>query len=202
MLDIAQLKLFAGILAVLFAFVSYLPYLQGMFAKTIQPHPYTWLIWTITTGTAALGVWHGGGGYGAFPLLLWTLLTCMIFFLSLKYGTKNITTSDIALLFLALVAILLWWQFHAPLLSILMITGIDALGYLPTFRKSFAEPWSESILSWALFTLTAFFGLLALTTYNFLTAIYLTMSASANVIVIAICLARRKSIPKPSAVHF
>lgn len=170
-----------------------------MVLRHTTPHPYTWLIWSITTGTAAVGGWYGGGGYGVALLVLWSVLTFLVFLLSFKYGTKNITKGDVALLVLTILAILVWWQLHAPLLSILMVTAIDAFGYIPTIRKVFEEPWSESLVSWFLFTMTALIGLVALAQYNFLTVVYLAMSATLNSIVIGTCLLRRKQIQKPNA---
>lgn len=190
-------KIVATILSLVLGVLSYIPYIRSMVRGQTTPHPYTWLIWAITTGTAAVGGWYGGGGYGVLLLALWSVLTFLVFLLSFKYGTKNITKGDVALLVLALLAILVWWQLNAPLLSILMVTAIDAFGYVPTIRKSFEEPWSESLSSWFLFTATALVGLIALAQYNFLTVVYLAMSATLNAIVMGICLFRRRNISKP-----
>jgi len=189
-------KIVATVLSLVLGALSYIPYIRSMVRRQTTPHPYTWLIWSITTGTAAVGGWYGGGGYGVLLLALWSALTFLVFLLSFKYGTKNITKGDVALLVLAFVAILVWWQLHAPLISILMVTAIDAFGYVPTIRKSFEEPWSESLSSWFLFTVTALIGLVALAQYNFLTVVYFAMSATLNSIVMGICLFRRRSIPK------
>ncbi|MBP9832205.1 MAG: hypothetical protein KBC74_01580 [Candidatus Pacebacteria bacterium] len=193
-------KIIATILVLIFGVVSYIPYIRSMVLRQTTPHPYTWLIWAITTGTAAVGGWYGGGGYGVLLLALWSVLTFLVFLLSFKYGTKNITKGDVTLLVLALLAILVWWQLNAPLLSILMVTAIDAFGYVPTIRKVLEEPWSESLASWLLFTVTALIGLVALAQYNFLTVVYLAMSATLNSIVIGICLFRRRAILKPTSV--
>ena len=192
-------KIVATVLSLVLGALSYIPYIRSMVRRQTTPHPYTWLIWSITTGTAAVGGWYGGGGYGVLLLALWSVLTFLVFLLSFKYGTKNITKGDVALLVLALLAILVWWQLNAPLLSILMVTAIDAFGYVPTIRKSFEEPWSESLSSWFLFTVTALIGLVALAQYNFLTVVYLGMSATLNTIVMGVCLFRRRSIPKPAS---
>ena len=193
-------KIIATTLSLVLGVLSYIPYIRSMVLRQTTPHPYTWLIWSITTGTAAVGGWYGGGGYGVLLLALWSVLTFLVFLLSFKYGTKNITKGDVTLLVLALLAILVWWQLNAPLLSILMVTAIDAFGYVPTIRKVLEEPWSESLPSWLLFTATGLIGLIALAQYNFLTVVYLAMSATLNTIVISICLFRRRAILKPTSV--
>ncbi len=187
-----SIKLIFAILASLVGIVgAFLPYLRDIFLKKTKPHAYTWLIWTITQGTAVAGLWYGGGGWGALALFIGTVFLFIIFLLSLKYGTRNITKGDTIILIAALLAIVIWWQLHNPLLSVVMVSAIDFLGYLPSFRKTFKEPWTETPTSWAAFSLVNIFSILALNQYNFLTLTYLIMNTTANIMLLTICLARR-----------
>jgi hypothetical protein len=188
----------AAVVSALLGLIGYAFYIRGMLKGNTQPHAYTWLIWSITLGTATFGVWYGGGGSSVIPFVSATVVTLIIFLLSFKYGTRNITKGDTIVLLLALFAIAAWWQFHAPLLSIAMVTGIDLFGYLPTFRKSFEEPWSEPLSSWLFFAVTSFFTFAGLSAYNFLTLGYILPTAVANLAVLFICLSQRKVIPKPA----
>lgn len=193
----SDLKVLFAIIGGIFAVLAYIPYLKGMFAGNTRPHLYTWLIWSITNGTATAGLWYGGGGWGAVSQTISAFLTFAFLILSFRYGTKNITRSDSAVLLLALSAIFIWWLLQSPLLAVLMVTVIDAFGYLPTFRKSFEEPWSEPILTWVMFTFAVVFGLLALSSYNPITVTYLLMSAIANAFLVSICIVRRRMTPRP-----
>jgi hypothetical protein len=192
-----ELKIILGIIASLFTIAAYFPYLRDMFRGTTKPHSYTWLIWFLTTATATTALWYGGGGYGAISPTVSTLLTFAILVLSLKYGTRNINKNDTILLICALAAIVVWWSLQNPLLAVLMVTIIDAAGYWPSIRKSFAEPWSESVVTWVFFNLGISFSLLALEEYTLTTMTYLLMSFLGNVILIFICLLRRPHAPKP-----
>jgi len=193
-----DLKIIFGVLASAVSIAAYIPYLASIRAGTTRPHLYSWLIWTITTGTAAAGSWYGGGGYGAFGATVAAVLTFIPFLLSFKYGTKNITPSDTAVLILALLAIVVWWQLKQPLFSIIMVTLIDTFGYIPTYRKSWNEPWSESIFPWLLWLLYGLFLLLALESYNPLTLIFtLTTTIAANAALIGMLLFRRRFVLKP-----
>lgn len=194
-----NIKFLSAVLSTSLGFFAYFFYIRGMFRGETKPHLYTWLIWTITLAIAVAGIWYGGGGYALVSLSIAACITFFIFLLSFKYGTRHITKWDTALLLLALTAILVWREFHAPLLSVFMVTAIDALGYIPTFRKSFVEPWSEPMLSWILFTLPTILTISALSNYNLLTTLYLAMSVFLNVLLIAMCLWRRKKIPRPPA---
>lgn len=53
------LAIISTVVAIALAFV---PYLRDIFRRKTKPHTYTWLIWTITQGTAVAGLWYGGGG--------------------------------------------------------------------------------------------------------------------------------------------
>lgn len=191
-----DIKLIFAILSGLVAIIgAFLPYLRDIFRKKTKPHAYTWLIWTITQGTAVAGLWYGHGGWGAVTLAIGTLFVFLVFLLSLKYGSRNITKSDTIVLIAALLAIVVWWQLHNPLLAVLMVSIIDVLGYVPSFRKSFQEPWTETLSSWVVFSVANILSMLALSEYNFLTTAYLMVITAANITLLTICVVRRRVIP-------
>lgn len=190
-------KTIFAILSILISAIVFANYLYNLLKKRAKPHTYTWLIWLLTQGTAAVGLWYGGGGKGALALTLSTIPILIIFLLSLRYGTKNITLTDKFTLAFALLAILIWWQLDNPFLAILMVTIIDLVGYFPSWRKSVKEPWSEPILSWSISPVGHLLTIFALAEYNFYTVAYLMSLVIANFILVAICLVYRRKIPKP-----
>lgn len=181
-----------SVVATAIGVVAFLYYFGGLFALQTKPHTYTWLIWALTQGIGFAGIWYGNGGWGALSLVIGEVLTTSVFLLSLKYGTKNITKGDTIILIAALIAIALWWQLHQPVLAVALVSVIDVAGYIPTYRKSFADPWSENLIPWFAFSLSNLCAALALTNWNFLTITYLASITSANIILIAICLLRRQ----------
>ena len=194
---VINIKLILAILAtVVIVGGAFLPYLRDIFRGKTKPHAYTWLVWTITQGTAVAGLIKGKGGWGALTLIIGIVFCLIIFLLSLKYGTRNITKSDTVILVAALSAIVVWWQLENPLLAIFMVSVIDVLGYIPTFRKTFEEPWTETAISWAVFSLVNILIIFALSEYNLLTLTYLVTITFANFTLLAICLIRRRVIPK------
>lgn len=198
MINDLNIKLLLAILAVIISIGGgYFPYLRDIFSKKTKPHAYTWLIWSLTCGTAVAGLFYGNGGWGAIALLVGTIFAFIVFLLSFKYGTKNITKGDTIILAAALLAIVVWWRLNNPWLSVLMVSIIDFLGYLPSFRKTFAEPWTETPISWAIFSITNILTIFALTQYNFLTLAYLIIVTGANLILLAICLLRRRVVARP-----
>ena len=192
-----DIKIIFTIIATVIGTVAFLPYLRDIFLLKTKPHIYTWLIWLMTQGTAVFGIWYGGGSWGALNLTVGTLFLAIVLILSFKYGTKNITKGDTFILIMAFCAILVWWQLDKPLLAVVMVSIIDLIGYVPSFRKSYADPWSETIIAWIAFAASDIFALLALSEYNTLTVTYLATITLANIALSLFCLFRRSFVLKP-----
>ena len=193
-----DLKLVSAILATIIGVGAFLPYLWDVIKKKTKPHTYTWLIWCLTQGTAVAGMWYGNAGWGGIALTIGLFFVFIIFLFSFKFGTRNIKATDTVILLAALAALFVWWQLDNPVAAVLMVSAIDILGYIPSWRKSITEPWAETLWSWSAFSIGNFFALLALTEYNLLTTTYLYAITFANLVLIMICLYYRKSIPKPN----
>jgi hypothetical protein len=194
-----ELKFFFALIGVIAGTGASLFYIVDVLRGKTRPHLFTWIIWSIAVGTVAAGVWYGGGGFGVLGPIAGFLTTLCVAVLSLKYGTKNITIHDTIALCTALGAILVWWQLQQPLLAVLMVTVIDLLGYIPTFRKSFHEPWSENVFIWSLWIFSTACYIASLAAYNPLTLAYpLITGIIANVFLILMLATRRRTIPRPS----
>ncbi len=193
MLATLNFKLIWAILATLLLIIGYLPYLRDIFNRKTKPHIYTWLIWAITQGTATLILLQGGGKFGGLSLLVGTILVLVVFFLSFRYGTLDISRSDKIFLLLALLAIIIWWQLKNPVLAVLLVSLIDALGYLPTIRKTFKNPRSETLSFWIMMALVDIFALASNAKYNLLTTVYLATILVANLLMVYICLFHKPS---------
>lgn len=191
-----QLKILFAILSIICGLTAFLPYVFDIFRLKTKPHIFTWIIWFLTQSTATYAIFHGGGGIGGLELLMGTVLQLVVILFSLKYGIKDVTKSDAAVLIIALAAIVIWWQLNQPILSVFMVSAIDASGYIPTFRKSYKNPWSETLKTFFLFALSDMFSILALKEYNFLTMTYLLTILVLNISIVAFCLSRRKFTDK------
>lgn len=194
MLEIADWKLIAGSIALSITVASYFPYWVEIFRGNTKPHLYTWLIWLISQIVALAGMLYGGGGHGTFALWAGLFGVGSVFLLCFRYGTKNIMRSDIVVLLLALIAVALLVVFDNPLLAVILVSLIDALGYIPTIRKLYQEPWTESLLSWSIVTIAHLFSFMALAHYNALTLTYLITVFFANIILLSIGLIRRTQL--------
>ena len=110
-----------------------------------------------------------------------TTIVCFLFFVAgLIRGEKNITRSDWISLIGALIALALWLIFNATFVSILLVVTADALGLIPTIRKSMIHPYQETLITYLFSAIKAILSLFALTTVSFETAFYLFYLLIAN----------------------
>lgn len=183
-----------GTVAVFLALFSSSLYIRDIFRGNTKPHIYTWLIWSIVTSIAFLGQWVSGGGPGAWATGVTTLVTVFILLLSLKggYGTKDITHFDKICLVLAIASILPWVLTKSVLWSVIFATLIDLIAFIPTMRKTWHAPHSESLGSIYVDALKHSLSIFSMGSYTFLNWMYPASVLTANFIIITEIELRRK----------
>ena len=97
-----------AIIGAVIAVVGNVPYLLDVIKKRVEPHPYTWLVWTIVSGVTFFGQVAKGAGIGALPTAAAEIFTVIIFLFSLQYGFKNIVKTDTYFLIFALLGLIPW----------------------------------------------------------------------------------------------
>jgi len=168
-----DIKLFFGLVSSFVAIICFAPYLIDIFKKKTEPHMYSWLIWTILQVVGVMAQLKDGAGYGSWALAIGVFFCFTIFLLSFKYGTKNISKFDIFCLVASLFAILIYINIQNPVWAIIVVAIIDFVGFLPTFRKGFQEPFSETPNTFVMSAVANFLSLLALQNYSLTTVLYI-----------------------------
>ncbi len=171
-------------------------YIRSILKWVTKPHIYTKIIWFILTGIGfiiQLQEW-------AWPWSWVMWITCFSQFftllLSIKYWTKDITKFDTLLLILALLCIPIYLWVDNVIYALIFVLFIDFLWYIPTYRKTFNDPWSEDMLVWSITNSKYIIALFALYQYNFNTMAYLVFLILANALLLWIMLVRRREIPQ------
>ena len=170
----------------------FVPYIRDIFRHKTQPHSYSWFIWTILQFTGVIAMFSAGAGAGISSLAIGTTLCGFIFLLSLRYGTHNIKTFDVICLIGALGALAIYFFLHNELLSVLMVVSVDIIGFLPTFRKAYEEPKTETVSTYVLSAVADALALGALTVFTVTTSVYLISLVVTNGLCAFIILIRRK----------
>ena len=189
-----DLKIALGIVGGLLIAGSFIPYIRDILKDDTKPHVYTWFIWSITHMIAALAIFEGNGGsFAALSVASGGILSFTVFVMSLKHGTKNITAFDTITLIIAILAVFMWWKLNHPEWAIITIVLVDLLGFLPTFRKTWLQPQSESLAAWTLYACGNIAAILAITTYSIMTSFYIVAMIAASTALIATIVFRMRS---------
>jgi hypothetical protein len=191
-----QIKAIISLVAILLIFIGYAPYIRDILNGKTRPHIFSWFIWGITTGIAYALQVSAGAGVGSWVTLCITLVLISVFFLGLKNGNRDIRKIDIVFLVLSLLAIPIWLIVKQPVISIILLATIEMLGFVPTIRKSWDDPYSETL---SLYTITTFrhgLAIFALEKLNFITVLYPIIWVIANALFAIILIIRRKKLAK------
>jgi hypothetical protein len=187
-----------GIIAFTIGFIAGLIYIRAMILGTTKPHIYTIAVWTILLVIAFFAQLTEDQGIGTWTLGISTCISTLIFCLSFKYGTKDRTKLDILFLILSLSAIIPWIVTKDPFWSVVLIIIIDALAYIPTFRKCWNDPYSENLLSYNLHNVKFLLSIAALDVHNFITIGYVLAVIIFNYMFIGFCVFRQSQMKKLS----
>lgn len=169
-----------GLIASIITIIAYVPYINDIFKNKTRPHFFSWFVWTILTAIVFLSQLFEGGGAGSWFLGVTVIVCLFISVLSLKRGTKDIQPIDWICMIGALVSIVFWIITKTPLLSVIIVTTIDILAFFPTIRKSYYNPYQETIVFYFLNITKFIFGVLALEKYSLITTLYPSYLIFAN----------------------
>ncbi len=185
-----------AIIAACLAIVGNVPYLIDVVKKRVQPHPYTWFIWTIVSCVIFFGQVARGAGVGAIPTAASEIFTIIIFALSLRYGWKsgfkNIVKSDTYFLIAALLGLIPWILTKDPTISVIIVVTIDLIAFTPTLRKTYRHPETETPMLYSMNALRHFLALFSLQAYNIATMLHSLAMIVTNTAMTVIILRNRK----------
>ena len=168
-----EIKLIFWIIGIILVFYTFYLYMSWILKWEIKPHLYTQILYFIVTGIIFLGKIESEAWYGLLYTGSITLYSTITIFLAFKYWTKDIILLDKILLMLGLSAIPLWYYSGSPFYSIILLTWIDLFATIPTLRKTYNDPYSESIAVYLVSLLSIVLTIWALSQYNAINLIYL-----------------------------
>ncbi len=159
-------------IAAILAIVGNVPYVIDIVKGRVKPHSYTWFVWTVVSGIVFFGQLAKGAGVGTFPTAASGIFTFVIFLLSLKYGYRKITKLDTFFLVLSLAGIIPWVLTNDPTISVIVAVSIDVIAFIPTFRKTRADPTTETPILYGLNVIRHILALFSMQAYNVATTLH------------------------------
>ena len=145
-MPIFEIKNVLGIIATFLVFIGYIPYIRDIVRGKTKPHIYSWFLWCFVTSIAFALQISDGAGTGAFVTLAAALMCLVVIILGFVYKAKvEIKKIDTVFFLFAFVALGVWVLAKQPILSAILTVLIDLLGFAPTVRKSWNQPFTETL---------------------------------------------------------
>ena len=170
------MKEILAVVAAGMAFVGNISYLKDVFKERVHPHPYTWFIWSIVSLVTFFGQWQKGAGIGALPTGIAETFTIIIFLFSLKhlFGEKvwHFRTVDHFFFVVALLGLIPWMLTKDPTISVIIVVSIDLIAFVPTLRKTYFNPSTETSLLYSMNVARHILTLFSIQTYNIATTLH------------------------------
>jgi hypothetical protein len=189
----SEIKNMLGIIATILVFIGYIPYIKDVISKKTTPHVYSWFIWSFLTLIVFFLQLKDGAGSAAYVTLAAGLCCVSVTLLGIYHKNKiEITKTDNVFLVLSLISLVLWLVAEQPLYSAILATSVDIFAFAQTVRKSWNDPYSETLSFYFLNSLRFGLAVLALQKYSVISAIYPISWLAANGLFALFLIIRRK----------
>lgn len=182
-------------LAIALTLAAFLPYIRSILQNKVRPHVFSWVIWGVTTSLVFVAQLRGGGGAGAWAIgasgAVTLFIACLAYW---KRADLDITKTDCLFLMAALSSLPVWYFTSNPLWAVIILTGVDLLGFGPTVRKAYFEPQSESLVFFGLFAVRNAVVIVALEHHSLTTVLFPAAIGAACLGLIGLLIVRRRVV--------
>lgn len=151
-----------GIVAGIIGAYASVPYITAILKGHTKPHQFSWLVFVIMNGIVLFSQYFEGGRGSVAITLTFFIGSLIIFLLSLKYGVRDSSRWDKALLAFSLITIVIWMLTRSNAAAIWLTLFIDLGATTMTVLKVRAQPKSEDPKPWIVGTIAYIFTCLAL----------------------------------------
>lgn len=186
-------KEFLSAVAIALTFIAFVPYIRSILQGKTKPHVFSWVIWGITTFVVFLAQLADGGGAGAWPIGVSSIIS--LYVAVLAYSRKSdstITKTDWLFFTLAMSALPFWYLTADPLWAVVILTAVDVMGFGPTVRKAYRYPFEEQLIFFAIFAARNFIAIMALAHYSMTTVLFPAVIAVVCLMLVLMVAYRRR----------
>lgn len=202
-----------GALAVVIAVVAYAIYLWQSLRGGARPHPLSWLIFGILTGTAYLVQLDEAAGPGSWVMGVTTAVCLLLCLMSFWRGQRTFPWYEWAFLLAATIVFAFYLLSrspqliaassgaarvilvqHGPAISAILASFVNVLGFGPTVTKAWSRPHSDSAATFLINGLKFVPALFAMERVSVATCFYPVALLIANVGVAWLIFLRRRQV--------
>jgi hypothetical protein len=180
-------------IAIALTFIAFLPYIRSIQQGKTKPHAFSWIIWGSTTFVVFLAQLAAKGGVGAWAIGVSGVITIYVAFLAyIKKLDNTITRTDWLFFILAMISLPLWYITSDPLWAVVILTTVDVLGFAPSFRKAYINPFEEQLTFFVIMVARNLISIMALKHYSVTTVLFPLITAVVCLIFILLVIYRRR----------
>ena len=161
-----------GLVAGFLSFSAYVLYIITTLRGKTKPNKATWWILTLIGVMIASSYYAEGARDTMWIALSYVAGPLVIAFLSLRYGEGTWERLDKICLAVAIASVVIWYLSNSALLVLIINIFMDAVGLLPTIKKSYLRPEGEDRLAWTIESVAVLLTLFAIEKWTFSIAIY------------------------------
>lgn len=134
------------LLAVLINLIGYFFLIRDIFSGKTKPNLVSWFIWSLAPFIGVFFQIKAGASFSTITVFLGGLISLVVVIFSLfkKEAYWKLNSFDLICGFIAIFSLFLYVVTHDLNISILFAIFSDALAYLPTIKKSWFFPTSET----------------------------------------------------------
>ena len=186
-------KQLLGAIAIWLTIIAYYPYIRSIIQGKTKPHVFSWVIWGTSTCIVFLAQLADKGGAGAWVIGFSGIISIYVAFLAyIKRSDSSITRIDRLFFIVAMTALPIWYLTSDPLWAVVILTTVDVLGFVPTFRRSYILPFEEQLMFYVVMALRNLVVLSALENYSLTTVLFPATIAIACLIFSLMVVYRRR----------
>jgi len=187
-----------GALAVVITLVAYGIYVWQTLRGETRPHPLSWLIFGILTGTAYLVQFDEAAGPGSWVMGITAIVCLLLCLMSFWRGERAFPWYEWAFLVAAAIIFMFYLLAHEPTISAVLAALVSVLGFGPTVTKAWQRPHSDSITTFTLNSIKFIPAFFAMDNLSLATCVMPAALVVANAAVALIIYARRSYHQAPN----
>jgi hypothetical protein len=183
-----------GVLAGLLQLVASAPYVRDILRGSTTPQRATWTIWTALSFVVLASQWASGATW-SLALTIGQALACgVIFVLALRRGVGGVSPLELVLLGIAALGIAGWQVADDPVVATCSVVVADIIGVGLMLPKTYRNPESETLSTYAIGTISTIFALAAVGSLAAALLIYPLYILVADSAVVAVIGLRRRAL--------
>ena len=143
-----------GVLAGVVGIADTIPYVRDTIRGSTRPHRGTWLIWSVLAIVVFLSQRADGATWSLIMAAAQAVLTGAIFLLSIRRGEGGLSPADVLMLTLASGGVIGWIVADKPVIATACVVAADLIGAAMMMPKTYRDPGSETLATFALASLS------------------------------------------------